>query len=194
MTAGLPNPPRESQSQLGQSNHAAAMDPHSWSPRIRARYAVGDSRARRIAAIAGAIALLLAPVAVWSLWQAGRHDVAAVLGPYTLSNSTARVEFTYQSRGDATSFVTCAIRAQDARRIDVGFAYLRLRGTAGKQRTVSYTLTTTSPSVAAELLGCQSGDGTERLPTAQFPPGVKPPAQPAPGYAPSASGAIAGGA
>jgi hypothetical protein len=50
-----------------------------------------------------------------------------------------------------------------------------------------YTLRTRKPAVAVEVLGCRVGTGTELLPAAQFPPGVKPPAQRAPGFAPSAS-------
>mgnify|MGYP006273105529 CR=1 FL=1 len=183
--------PRPNQHQEGAGPEQLTLptsDPQTWQPHIRERYGIDGGRSRRIASVIGAVALLLAPVGVWALWQAGRHDVTAAIGPYTLSDASARVELTYQTAADSTTVVTCALRAQDSRRIDVGYAYLRLAGTAGAQRTITYTLSTTAPAVAAELLGCQLGDDMSRLPAAQFPPGVKPPAQAPPGRAPSVAG------
>jgi len=170
----------------GVTDARVSIDPNTWNPRIRQRYSFGNSRRRRIASVVSALALLLAPVGVWSLWQAGGSDVVAVIGPYSLTQTSVRVQMTYQTDAGPDAVVTCALRAQDSRRIDVGYAYLRLPGTAGQQRTVSYALSTTTAAVAAELLGCHMGDDTSRLPAAQFPPGVKPPAQEPPGRAPSA--------
>lgn len=73
----------------------------------------------------------------------------------------------------------CAIRAQDVRHFDVGFAVLPI---AGRATSTTFTMATLAPPLAVDVLDCR-GD-PYALPGPQFAPGVRPPAQPAPALAP----------
>lgn len=77
----------------------------------------------------------------------------------------------------------CVLRAQDSKRMDVGYATV-LVAAGEKQVTASYELTTESLAVLAEVLGCATSPEM-RVPPANFPPGVKIPAQAPPGFAPN---------
>ncbi|NBU30068.1 MAG: DUF4307 domain-containing protein [Actinobacteria bacterium] len=167
-------------------NHARSGAPATWPPHIRQRYGVQQQPWRQRLTSGGALVLLVMPVAVWSLWHVSTKPVAATLGTYSISADRITLQVSYQSETNVTGKVTCAVRAQDERRIDVGFAYLRLPATRGAEKVLVYTLRTRKPAVAVEVLGCQTGTDVNRLPAAQFPPGVKPPAQAPPGYAPAA--------
>ncbi len=86
------------------------------------------------------------------------------------------IDMTIQVKRPAELEVTCALRAQDARRIDVGYATLVVPpGEA--EVLLDYPLRTLAPASTAELLGC-SADGLPNVPPPQFPPGVVPPEQP----------------
>lgn len=78
----------------------------------------------------------------------------------------------------------CVLRAQDDRRLDVGYATVLIEG-GEKKVTMSYDLATESLAVLVEVLGC-SDKPEMRVPPANFPPGVKIPAQQSPGFAPTA--------
>lgn len=77
----------------------------------------------------------------------------------------------------------CVLRAQDINRMDVGYATVFVE--PGESFVVmKYDLTTESAPVLAEVLGC-AGKPEMRVPPANFPPGVKIPAQESPGLAPT---------
>lgn len=77
----------------------------------------------------------------------------------------------------------CVLRAQDINRMDVGYATVFIE--PGEAFVVEeYSLATESAPVLAEVLGC-SNKPEMRVPPANFPPGVKIPAQVAPGFAPT---------
>ena len=87
-----------------------------------------------------------------------------------------RVNITISVKRPADAEVTCVLRAQDANRIDLGYATVVLPpGEA--ELFVDYSLRTIAPAYTAELLGCAI-DGPPAVPPPQFPPGVVPPAQP----------------
>lgn len=72
--------------------------------------------------------------------------------------------------------VECAIRAQDATHIDVGYAVMTIP--AGPERVhETYPLAIIAKSANAEVLGCAT-PGELHVTGPQFPPGVVPPAQP----------------
>ena len=85
-----------------------------------------------------------------------------------------------RQKGEATY---CVLRAQDIQRMDVGYATVYIA--PGEALTVmQYELATESLPVLAEVLGC-STKPEMRVPPANFPPGVKIPAQVSPGVAPT---------
>ncbi len=73
----------------------------------------------------------------------------------------------------------CAVSAQDFDHYDVGFAVVPVP--AGVT-AVTYTLNVTERPLAVEIADC--ADSPYDLAGPQFPPGVLPPEQPAPGLAP----------
>jgi hypothetical protein len=77
----------------------------------------------------------------------------------------------------------CVLRAQDEKRMDVGYATIFIPG-GERKVTVAYDLTTESLAVLVEVLGC-ANQPEMRVPPADFPPGVKIPSQVPPGFAPT---------
>ena len=89
-----------------------------------------------------------------------------------------RVDLTYQVTPDDADVVQCIVRAQDSRRIDVGYAVVAVPPTANRIPEIRpYSLRTLAPAYTAELLGCATG-ALPAVPPPQFPPGVVAPAQP----------------
>lgn len=87
-----------------------------------------------------------------------------------------RVDMTVEIRRPAADEVQCVLRAQDSKRIDVGYAIVVVPAGSGEV-TLDYSLRTLAPAYTAELLGCAAGTPTG-VPPPQFPPGVVPPEQP----------------
>jgi len=87
-----------------------------------------------------------------------------------------RVDMAVQVKRPADVEVTCVLRAQDSRRIDVGYATVVIPPGDGEV-ALDYSLRTLAPAYTAELLGCSS-EGVPNVPPPQFPPGVVPPEQP----------------
>lgn len=76
----------------------------------------------------------------------------------------------------AEGTVTCVIRAQDSRRIDLGYAVVDIPAGEGGV-LVDYPLATLTDAYTVELLGC-AVDAEPGVSPPQFPPGVVPPEQP----------------
>jgi arginine/ornithine N-succinyltransferase beta subunit len=90
--------------------------------------------------------------------------------------SPDRTDLSIQVARPADRDVTCVVRAQDATRVDVGYATIDVP--AGKAEVmVDYRLRTLAPSATVEVLGCGT-DTPLAVPPAAFPPGVVAPAQP----------------
>jgi hypothetical protein len=88
------------------------------------------------------------------------------------------VDITYQASPDSRLPVDCVLRAQDANRIDVGYATATIPPQAPDNIVIStFALRTLAPAYTVELLGCAAG-GPPQVPPPQFPPGVVPPDQP----------------
>jgi hypothetical protein len=86
-----------------------------------------------------------------------------------------RIDLTFQVKRPASAEVTCVLRAQDDKRVDVGYATVTVA--PGDSELVDYRLRTIAPASTVELLGC-SVDGAPSVAPPQFPPGVVPPEQP----------------
>ena len=97
--------------------------------------------------------------------------------------SDTSIDMKWQIARPENQTTYCVIRAQNDQRSDVGYATVTIA--AGSAVTdFSYTLRTESKAVLAEVLGC--GASTQlRVPTPNFPPGAKIPAQDSPGVAPN---------
>lgn len=170
-----------------QGNHARVSDPGTWPEHIKRRYGVRTGGARPGLAAAVVLGLLAAPFATRAAWKASSEQGVLQMPAFrTLDAGRIDVDLSYASK---PGVFTCAVRAQDGERVDVGFAYLVLR--PGQSRTWTYPMRTRAAAVTASVIGCQPGARTDRLPAPQFAPGAKPPAQPAPGIAPKAAGGFA---
>lgn len=80
--------------------------------------------------------------------------------------------------------ITCALRAQDERRIDVGYAWVEIAPSDERVSAVSYPLATRKLAVLVEVLGCSVGSTVIGVPDPQIEPGTQLPMQPAPGRIP----------
>jgi hypothetical protein len=152
---------------------------------LEVRYGRRDSD-RRILAVVLALGVLLVGFLTWSTLIGTSTPISARLVTYTL-DSDVRTTVTFMVRTDerAQGPFTCVLRAQGEQRIDVGYALVSIAPTAGAERTLSYPLTTRAPARIVEVLGCGAGlDRPIDVPAPQFPPGVRPPEQVAPGRAP----------
>jgi len=97
--------------------------------------------------------------------------------------SPERVDMVFEVRRIGSDTLDCVVRAQDSKRVDVGFAVVTIPS-GNDLEEVNYSLRTLAPAFVVEMLTCvQSGEPT-RVPGPQFPAGVAPPPQP---WAPSNS-------
>jgi len=88
-----------------------------------------------------------------------------------------RVDVTFAVNRPPELALTCVLRAQDADRIDVGYAEVDLpSGAANLQQT--YPLRVLGPTSIVELLACGPSGEPMRVPPPAFPPGVAIPEQP----------------
>ena len=85
---------------------------------------------------------------------------------------------------DPGTLITCALRAQDDRRIDVGYAWVEIAANNERVTALSYPLATRDLAVLVEVLGCTAGTSVTGVPVPQIEPGTQLPEQPAPGRLP----------
>jgi len=87
-----------------------------------------------------------------------------------------RADATFTVERNGADEVVCVLRAQDSKRIDVG--YVEINIPPGEDNvTVDYSLRTVAPAFAVEVLACERPDEL-RGPGPQFPPGIAIPDQP----------------
>lgn len=169
------------------SSGARVSDPSTWPEHIRQRYGITSRRSRTPLVIVGVVILFMSPLLARYAWRSGTEQGVLTMTRYEVESPTSvLLEFSYPGR--ERGFI-CAVRAQDTERADVGYAYIPLP--AGPQRLWEYRLTTVGRAALASVLACQPGAVPTRLPAPQFPPGVKPPAQPPPGLTPRVDGGFA---
>ncbi|CAB4581517.1 MAG: DUF4307 domain-containing protein [Actinobacteria bacterium] len=90
----------------------------------------------------------------------------------------------FEVNRDPGTRVTCALRAQDDRRVDVGYAWVEIVPSDERVSALSYPLATRSLAVLVEILGCSAGTEVTGVPLPQVEPGTELPEQPAPGRKP----------
>ncbi|MEN9923151.1 MAG: hypothetical protein RIS09_665 [Actinomycetota bacterium] len=91
------------------------------------------------------------------------------------------VSIAWRYEGEVSSATWCLLEAQDENRFDIGFALIELSPT-DTNVTLTHTLTTTETAFAVLTPVCS--DDLDRLPGSFFKPGVLPPAQLPPLFAP----------
>ena len=125
------------------------------------------------------VGVLVATFAAALAWVAVAVTASAVQSRMISWDDVAadRVNITFEmERRNPADEVQCVLRAQDQKRIDVGYAIVVVP--AGEARvSTTYALRTLAPAYTAELLGCSVGT-VSGVPQPQFPPGVVPPEQP----------------
>lgn len=146
-------------------------------PHLHERYGIRPPNPWRWLAVGAAI-VVVAPV----LGYAASRYVATQQIPYALISwaSTDEHHVRVDWKLDANSGRQwCAVRAQSFDHLDVGFVVVPV--TPGRS-SVSYVMTTLQRPVAVDVENCTSNPSELLGP--QFPPGVLPPQQAAPGLAP----------
>lgn len=143
-------------------------------------YRVVNPRQRMVLTALGTVAIAIAAAAYFN------HRATATtfsLTTFRITSDTT-VDMKWQIARPENEVTYCVIRAQNKQRNDVGYATVEIP--AGEAvADFEYTLRTESTAVLAEVLGCGSSQQQLRVPTANFPPGAKIPAQDKPGVAPS---------
>lgn len=95
------------------------------------------------------------------------------------------VQTNFEVNRDPGTVITCALRAQDERRIDVGYALVEIAPSDQRISALSYPLATRDLAVLVEVLGCSVGSEVRGVPLPQIAPGTELPEQPAPGRRPA---------
>jgi hypothetical protein len=91
--------------------------------------------------------------------------------------SPDRADLQFEVRRIGSDALDCVVRAQDSKRVDVGYSIVTIPS-GNDLEEVSYSLRTLAPAFVVEVLTCvKSGDPT-RVPGPQFPAGIAPPPQP----------------
>lgn len=91
--------------------------------------------------------------------------------------SPERADLRFEVQRIGTDALDCVVRAQDSKRIDVGYSVISIPS-GDDYEQLDYSLRTLAPAFVVEVLTCvESGDPT-RVPGPQFPAGIAPPRQP----------------
>ena len=91
--------------------------------------------------------------------------------------SPERTDLRFEVRRIGNEALDCVFRAQDSKRIDVGYSVVTVPSGSDYEQ-VDYSLRTLAPSFAVEVLTCVPTGEATRVPGPQFPAGVAPPPQP----------------
>lgn len=141
---------------------------------MQARYGM-ERRSIAGPVVGGLVALAFLGVLVWITVGMGSQGVQYRLLAWE-AKGPDRVDVTFEVRNTTDQDAICIIRAQDERRVDLGYVELTIPG-GQEYYSTTYRLRTLAPAFTAELLGCSVGE-RPRVPGPQFPPGVAPPPQP----------------
>lgn len=147
------------------------------SPAMRERYGLDRRPVGRSFAV-GVLVVVFIGILVWVGFALTRSTVQSRLVAWD-DLAADRVDITFEVLRDPTDEVTCVLRSQDRRHIDVGYATVVVPADPGGAEIVqpTYSLRTLAPAYTAELLGCEV-TGELHVVGPQFPPGVVPPVQP----------------
>lgn len=144
------------------------------SPEMQARYGLNQRRSFGwIVTIVVAVAFLAA-VAFAGVMMA-RDNVQFLLLRWEVV-ADDRADATFEVRRNGAEEVVCVLRAQDSKRIDVGYVEIDIPP-GDDYVLIDYSLRTVAPAYAVEVLACERPDEL-RGPGPQFPPGIAIPEQP----------------
>lgn len=88
-----------------------------------------------------------------------------------------RADLQFEVRRIGSDALDCVVRAQDSKRIDVGFSIIAIPSGSDLEE-VKYSLRTLAPAFVVEVLTCVKSGEPTRVPGPQFPAGIAPPPQP----------------
>ena len=141
---------------------------------MRARYGMDRRRRSPLVVAIVVIVIFLGAVAFAGVMMV-RDDIRHELVVWTVV-APDRADATFTVERDGADEVVCILRAQDSKRIDVGYAQIDIP--PGEDAvTVDYSLRTVAPAFTVEVLACER-PGELRVPGPQFPPGIAVPEQP----------------
>ncbi len=163
--------------QVWQSHNVRMASPFrkdQLSPEMVQRYGMDVRPWGTWALIGGLVLAFVAALAFVTVSITGATGGSQLLAWESKGPDHASVTFSIRRKpGQA---LQCAVRGQDATRVDVGYAVIDIPpGPASSQQV--FDLRTIAPAVTVEVLGCAE-PGALDVDAPQFPPGVVPPAQP----------------
>ena len=141
---------------------------------MRARYGLDTKRRSPLVVATIVIIIFLIAVAFVGITMARGSNQVLLLSWQVVAADRADATFEVQRR--ASDELICILRAQDSKRIDVGYAEIVIPAGEPTVR-VDYSLRTVAPAFAVEVLACGL-PGELRVPGPQFPPGIAIPDQP----------------
>ena len=145
------------------------------SPEMQERYGFNQSNHLRTAVIA-VVTVIFAIGVGFATFSMSQKSIQFKLLTWSVV-SPERANLVFEVRRIGSDALDCVVRAQDSKRIDVGYSVITIPS-GNDLEEVNYSLRTLAPAFVVEVLTCvQSGDPT-RVPGPQFPAGVAPPPQP----------------
>jgi len=147
---------------------------------LRARYGQTNSRWQGFIATSLVVTAILGLIG-FTQYRIANPSVEGELVAFKVISPT-QIDVRWKVQRKQDQVIYCAIRAQDIRKTDVGYAIVRVAPGA-KIGQARYSLTTNGIAVLGEVLGC-GASAKLRVPPANFPPGVQIPEQKPPGFAP----------
>lgn len=91
--------------------------------------------------------------------------------------SPERADLQFEVRRIGSDALDCVVRAQDSKRVDVGYSVVTIPS-GNDLEEVNYSLRTLAPAFVVEVLTCVKSGEPTRVPGPQFPAGIAPPPQP----------------
>lgn len=153
---------------------SSPFPPDRLSPEMRVRYGLDQRRLSPVLVAVVVVVVFLGAVAFAGV-MAVRDNVEFQLIRWTVVGPD-RADATFDVSRNGADEVICILRAQDSKRIDVGYAEIAIP--PGEDVvTIDYSLRTVAPAFAVEVLACER-PGELRVPGPQFPPGIAVPDQP----------------
>lgn len=141
---------------------------------MRARYGL-DQRRRSPMILTVLVAVAFLAAVAFAGAMLARNDIQFLLLRWEVV-ADDRADATFEVRRDGAEEVVCVLRAQDSKRIDVGYAEIDIPP-GDDYVLVEYSLRTVAPAYAVEVLTCARPEEL-RTPGPQFPPGIAIPEQP----------------
>jgi hypothetical protein len=141
---------------------------------MRARYGLDQRRISPAVVAVIVVIVFLAGVAFAGI-MAVRDNVEFQLIRWSVVGPD-RADATFDVSRSGGDEVVCILRAQDSKRIDVGYAEIVIPP-GDDVVTIDYSLRTVAPAFAVEVLACERPEEL-RVPGPQFPPGIAVPEQP----------------